>query len=453
MIFELVGLLGLVLWVYWSFRRSSSAFKTLLVGFVVFYSRLFLRLSDSSSSPSTIYLLDIPWLLLLVVALRDYKVFGFFRVRLPLAVWGMTPYVGLACSLPILGVVFYGFPLSYAILGFRVLQWVSFGILSYSISKRYGEDRAARLLIDGIVFSSLMHFAYAMIQFLYASGILGPEWVVFDRFLETQGAKTWFYYPRVTGLMTNPNNYGLFGAMVVVAALAVVVTRTKLSRGIWTLLVLSGLYAVIFSGSRSALVGLGVGAVTTFMGVMASRPLPIALGATVRAAVVFAVVVIVQVAVLMPHLPDRGVERFLNLFRVITVGADADRNFSARVRLWQDHIENYLNNYTFGTMVSPEYVVGHAVDSYYINALVQGTPVFLMTFLLFLANSWFLGVRASRRHDRGLPSVLGLILAGWIGVMAGGSLSVGPPQHVYFMTMFWSVAGVCTYTLLHCDRR
>ena len=456
-----VGLAGIA-WLVVCLKRPLWSFNVLLFIFLTIYTRAKLEMIEveGPGNRGAVTLGDILWLTMLIIwSARDFVAQAEFRLRIPvgrqpLSLWIMLPFVFLATVLPIAGVFLDTWPVSYAIPGLRQLQWVSFVILAYSLVRSFGPERVLRGIAFTVAIATFTHTIYAIIQLGYSMGWLSRTWVILDDLFRKQNVSSWFYYPRLTGLLVNPNSYGLYGAFALVIALAIIFVKAERKHMALSLIILicSG-FALVFSASRSALLGLGV---SIMMIICASFLSPRLMSRILKVGIPLVITFFIILKVMSPVVPVILQERFLRFIQVFSEGASADINAISRVDMWSDLWRIYATRYPLGTWVPVSYATGSAVDSFYVNTAVQGTPVFTFTWLCFLYGAAALGWRSYRRSTVPLEAAIGLTLFGWSGIMAGSSLTLSPmlqPQLVVpFMTLIGALLG-CQYErrLLSCS--
>lgn len=441
----LIGLVLALTWTVICFKWPLPAFFAVLVVFVLAYSRLGFGFIDveGPGNRGVIALGDLLWFgLILGCFFRRVSSRRFIYIRLSYfpPIWLMFPFVAMATALPLIGVLIKDWPLSYAVPGLRQLQWASFGVLAYRFCMKYGGGRVLKGVIAIIVIAGFAHMVYGLIQLGYFLGFIDRAWIYLDDFFASQNDTSWFFYPRLTGLLVNPNSYGLYGAFLFATALALALTRAfNYKRIFWWLIVLCAVFSLVFSASRSALLGLiTMLIVLSFLSIFKHRLL-------LRFIILSTSVSVVGVLVIMfmwHFLPATLQGRFLRFFDVFALGASADVNALARVEEWRWLWNVYLRDFPFGTWVPASYATGSAVDSFYLMTAVQGTPVFTLVWLVFLVAAICLGWRAYSCARNSLEASSGLTVAAWAGIMAGGALTLSPMLEPQLIVPFWVFIGV-----------
>lgn len=380
---------------------------------------------------------DLLWLMSVVgvVLLRPWV---YLQPTLPVSVRATLPFAFLSVMLPLLGVLVGRGPVSYATVGFRYLQAASFALLAYLLCRRYGSEAVSRSLLNALFVAIVCHGVYAMIQVGYSLKWLSKAWVLPDVIFAEQHAKSWFFYPRTTGLHVNPNALGTTAVAIGLSVWSAYVTSYKLAPVARIVLPLIVIFAVLSSGSRTALLGVVVGLGTLLAtqlsprGQYAKRSLhaALSLGALGTASIVAAGLI----------MPDRLLDRYARFADLLSVGAAADANFIGRFRRWEYFWQLYINDYPLGTWVPPSYIANDAVDSLYVQTAVQGTPVFTLMFILFLAGAFWTGREALNRARTPSSAAASLSLMGWSALMAVTSVST---SQVLLFPLIWSGVGIC----------
>ena len=337
----------------------------------------------------------------------------------PAFVLAVFPYLAMTAVLPILGVMFYGYPERSLLSITDSTTSVSFLVLGAAASS--SEKRSwARWLMLGIA----LQLAYALGQRIYWSK--GPGWEAFTplagwdlSLAALQGQLG--SLGRSTGLYTNPNELGLWAGVAVVLAWTMLPPRL---RGIGVAL---SVMTLLLSQSRGPTVGLlaalaALAALSFARGRLASSGVLKTISSFVLAGLL-ATLAGAYVA------PSGALDRFGALFQVLTGGLQTDANLASRVNLWSAVLA--LNSaYPWGTWGSPELVLGTAVDSEWFRAFAQGSAPYVVALaLLFVAA---LAVRDTSYGDT-------LRLIGVVVAVAGlTQVPFGSPV----IAIFWVLLGV-----------
>lgn len=432
-------------WAWLVIRRPLAAFLTVLMVWALAYSRLGLSLFqvEGPGNRGALALGDVLWLSYVGIWVVRAMVTGRLwrpAFALPKPMWVGAPFIGLATLLPILGVGFGNWPLSYSLPGFRQLQWVSFAFIAAALGRQYSMEQRLQGILSVLCAAGVAHMLYSLVQLGYFFGVIGRIWVILDDLYAAQHPLSWFFYPRTTGWLVDPNGYGVFCALLMIAAIALYLAGSARQwRRQWWLIVITASFGLAFSGSRTALLGLAAALFVMIGLAFAHRPLArrltVGLGITGMGGSL-------TLAMLWPVLPVVLQERFVNLLGVLSTGVAADRNALARAEEWQYLWRLYESAYPLGTWVPSSYATGSFVDSFYVFTALQGTPVLTLSWLLGLAAMVLFGWTAYGRAESLCEAACGLALAGWAGMLAGSSLSLSPMLMPQVIAPFWSVIGV-----------
>lgn len=438
----ILSIILIIIWIGMSIRYPLFSFCIVLMVFILAYSRLRIGLIDieGPGNRGGIYVGDLLWGGFAATWLLRRT---HFKISLPLVVaFSILPFLAMATVLPLMGVLTVDWPVSYAIPGLRQVQWVSFAFFSYGLARKYSADRVLRNIVISIAVTSVLHFIYGLIQIGYFFGVLGDAWVSLDTIFVRQNTDSWFFYPRATGLLVNPNSYGMFGAFVFVLLLALGLTQRGVGKrlGFWLIMV-STMFSIIFSSSRSALVGLIVAFMFICFVILSGSFSIKLIPRLLKFVSGVGFLTFISLIFLWPLVPLTLRERFLRLLQVFSVGVEADSNAIGRTEMWLELLNLYITKYPFGTWVPPSYATGIAVDSYYVFTAVQGTPLFTLAWLLMLNGVIVLGRRALIRASTVLERASGILLIGWSGVMAGAGLTLSPMLQPHLVVPFWAVIG------------
>jgi hypothetical protein len=445
----LLSALLLIGWSVWAWFHPLAAFGCLVWVWITVYARASLPLFqvEGLGNRGGLALGDLLWLafigLWLARALLSEK------IPLKLPKWyidplllGLLPYLGLSVLLPLLGVL-GGWSPSFAIPGLRHLQWVSFAWIGYALCRQYGMLPLGRSTLIIFTLSGILHAAHALIQLLVPLGVLPSDWLVLDQTFASRFAVTWFFYPRTTGLLVNPNSYGLFGMVLLLIWGACLLARVRLGRGLSAFLVLSGLWAMLTSASRTAIVGLTAGAFLLWAAVLLKgvatrdrKDVAQAVGLLLKVVSVLIAGFTLTALLLPPHL----FQRLAMLTEIITAGAEVDPNAVGRFDLWASALQAYEERYVAGTWVPAGYALASPIDSYYVTLLVQGTAIYLMAFLVWL---FVLLMRGWQMTQATVPVVaaIGLATIGLNASVAATSLTLSPLLEPQVLTPFWLLTG------------
>ncbi len=418
-------------WVYLSYAHPLPAFLILLGTALLLYYRLMLSGDDGGLA-----IVDLLWAVFFGSWLLRAGITAPTRVpRVPFAViTPLLPYTLLSFLLPILGVALYLHPLSFAIPGLRLLEWVSFAFIAYDLAARYGEQRLRTALTWLLTAVLLIHGAYAVVQMGARLGMLPAQWLYFDNLIVGAGKANWFTPTRSTGLMLNPNVFGHLTVMLVFFFLARFLAA---GRSLASLLCATfALILLLLSGSRSGLVGVAVGVLLVLFSLPKSHRI-------LRQVVVSAVAIGLALAMLWPFAPVALQQRFARFSHLLSTQDIAqDSSMSGRVHLWTDAWQAAEARYPLGTLVPPSYALESPIDGYLVFSAVMGTPLYTVLFLVML---WHVGTLARvtlRRCTAATEQVIPLMLIGWTGGLLGSSFTSSPMLLPHVLMPFWACIGL-----------
>jgi len=433
-------------WIILCVCRSLLAFSILLMVVVLAYARLGLPLIsvEGSGNRGIVALGDLLWLGLVLTWTVRRILFGKpIRLRkvYPAAIWAMLPFVLMATLLPAIGVLAVDWPYSYASPGLRTLQWGSFALFAYFLAQQYSTGWVIKHVVVVMVLAAVVHMGYSLIQLGYYLGVLDRSWILLDDIFAILHENTWFFYPRLTGLQVNPNSYGMYSALVFLIVLSMYLVRADMGRRVfWNVALMVALFGLLFSASRSAYLGIMVAFFILFMVIWFGARQIAARGLLLSFKLFF--IGVLGLIALWPVFPEKLRGRLTRFLDVFSVGAAADINLAKRVEEWQWLWQLYVSDYPFGTWAPTSYVTGSSVDSFYMVTVVQGSPIFTLLWLVFLGAAINLGWRAWRRAGSRQEAAIGLALAGFAGIMAGGGLTLSPMPQPQLVVPLWVLIGV-----------
>lgn len=439
----------LLLWGLWAWRHPFSAFASLIFVWVTLYTRTTIPMFqvEGSGNRGGIILGDLLWVVFAGVwlahfALNPRSTLPIMRERVGFLLLLLIPYIGLSVLLPILGVL-AGAPASFAIPGVRHLQWVSFAWFGYWFARRMGILELLKMVFAVLSIAGICHTLYSLVQLLVFSETLPYTWLELDRLYRQRFAFSWFFYPRTTGLLVNPNSYGLFGSVLLIFLTALILSGMQLNPLLKALSGVCGLWAVATSASRSGLTGLTAGvvillAIAYLKAVFYSdwHQVSRVVGLTLKVLLS----VVGSVGVLLFLFPSNLFDRFSLLMLTFFEGASADPNAIGRFELWQGAIQLYEERFPWGSWVPLGYITGNPIDSYWVTLLVQGTPVYLFAFLAFLVGVLWHGVNlAFTTTERSLVGYIGAGISVMVGV---SSFTLSPILQPEMLVPFWTLVGL-----------
>ena len=438
-------------WAIWAWRYPRWAFACLLLVWLTVYNRASLPLFqvEGGLNRGGLSLGDLLWFIFALVWLSQRNALnntlGFIRNKQSNSLLLLVlVYVVISFFLPIWGVLTVGWPPSYAIPGMRHLQWSSFALFSIWLVHQYGVQSAWRLLLTVLTLASVVHALYALIQYLATPGTISVEWLFLDKIFADRFTTTYFFYPRTTGLLTNPNHLGLFGAAVLLILIASLLARSPLGTGNAVLMVLSGLWVILTSASRSALVGVvlswGVLSIVSVLQAMLQHNKNTL---HYRISILTGLFVVLGIATILLWMltPEPVRKRAEMLIGVALEGASEDPNAIGRLDAWAQALQNYDERFPLGTWVPASYALGTFVDNYYVCLIVQGTPLYMGLFICLLSAVVQQALRAGLAND---PPVVGTALAllGIVTLVGITSFFLSPLETAHIVALFWFLLGV-----------
>jgi hypothetical protein len=336
------------------------------------------------------------------------------------AILAWVPYLLLGSLLPLIGVALAEFPERVAFGAVDVIVALSAVVIggSAAVASVGRELPWTRWLVG----ASIVQFGYSLAQTLILAGVLsGEPWALLRGWdLATQSRLGEIVLGRSTGLYVNPNILGYSAAVLIVlgAHLPAGLARFIVVGGSVATLLLSEsrgatfalLATIIVLGVRRAIAGRGGGRATPRL----------ILAGLVAVVVVFAVQ---RLGLAEASVFDRLAEGVAAL-----TGRGTDEGLSGRVDLWAASLL-LLDTRPFGTLGPPEMLLGSAIDSGWIRALVQGSVPYVAALALMLGAGFLL--RAPTRDGLRLQS-LSLLIA----LAAVSQLPLAyPPTIVYWLVV------------------
>jgi hypothetical protein len=353
--------------------------STILIPFVlvcaVIADRAQLSVSTGGRGALPLLVLVVPLVAILAIATYGrQRSLGFLGH--PIFLVGVLPYVALTLILPMLGIIFYGYPERTLLNISGATSALSFLVVGAALSAR-GAGSWTRWLVLAIV----IQFAYALGQAIYQGR--GPGWELFTPFhawdLSLQGLNGVLVQARSSGLYFNPNELGLWAGMALVLAWAILPGRLRY------IAITVALLTLLLSQSRGITVAL---ASALFAGVVLTiAEGRISLSSAMKTVGVVSVVVLVAAAVaLIIGIPDAAIQRFASLVAVVTQGPQADANLAGRLDYWSA-VTTLNATYPWGTLGPPELLLGTAVDSSWFETFAQGSVPYAATLGLLLLSA------------------------------------------------------------------
>lgn len=307
-------------------------------------------------------------------------------VRSPVFVLAVAPYLVLTFVLPVLGIMFHGYPERTLIAVNEATTAFSFLVLGAAVA-----TTGLLQWRPWIALAIVLQLLYALGQVVYLAR--GPGWELFGPFHDWDLSLQVFYgtlvQARSTGLYFNPNELGLWAGVAAILAWIILGPRLRIV-GV-TLAVLTLLVSQSRGASVALVAAVAVGAVLSVVRGRASA------SGMARAALSVGLAAAVAVTVVVVFEPARGlVDRFGALLAVWAQGPRADANLAGRLDYWASVLDlNVL--FPWGTWGPPELLLGSAVDSSWFRVFAQGSMLYVAAFVLLLVAPF--GVRSTKFGD------------------------------------------------------
>ena len=394
-----------------------------LVVVTLLSQRVFLTLPIGQSRPAILELLPIGMAMLaalVTIRWRGRNLLLFAR-RDFLLIWG--PYLGLSVLFPVLGVVSGQYPIH---------TLAAIQVPAYAISSVVLGAELIRIDPRGIsgwrwalFLAVLVQGIYAVLQQLVIGNLLPQAWDwVLNWDISTQRAfGDSVIVGRSAGFYINPNILGAASGVALLIGICAV--RPRLSYAI----VGATFAALLLSQSRGASAALI--AALGFLLVLAVRrhQAPRRDQLIPYAGVVVAVVAGWLVLVVTGAPAGTLVGRFGSGISL------QDPNVVGRIEFWEAGLR-LLGSHPFGTLGPPELLLGTAVDSDWVRALLEGGPIFIAALALAL------GGGALIRGDDGPERRLVRGLSVFVAVAAITQLPLQYPAAY----LYWAVVGAAVAT-------
>jgi len=298
-----------------------------------------------------------------------------------------APYVALTIAFPILGVVIQSEPprtMYTSIHGVIEVSFMLFGAwAAFSVAS------VRRLAQWYAWFAIILEFLVSLLDYLNKTGLyptaMGKFLLQWD--IDSEGALSEFTTVtwRCVGTFVNPNDLGFWSVVAFwISAL--------LFRGMFRFTgITAALFTLVLSESRGSLISL-LATVTVWLAYVAlSRDARLrkARDATYLSAICFVLAVawlgaaLTQSAGVAVSDKFSVVDRFERGLDVLTEGAGADSNASARVAAWHLAMAFY-SDHPLGTWISPRLKFHLYIDNEYVKTLLQGSIPYLFALLMII---------------------------------------------------------------------
>jgi len=246
-------------------------------------------------------------------------------------------------------------------------------------------------LTRGVTMAIWIHGAYGAAQMLGRLSLLPDAisgWITaWDLSSQAAYAESYIVSQRSTGMLINPNSYGLWSVLAVVFSVFYLKGRI---RAFSITLALIGVYA---SESRTAIAALMVALIAV---VLTGRDLSAAFKmlALITAAAV-PLVVLNWFGLLESFVADNALERMRSGWFVVT-GRGVDENLAGRLEAWS-MAGTLATEHWLGTWGPPQVMLGHSIDSQYLAMFLQGSFPLVLAYVLLLVSPFVVLAKGRRR--------------------------------------------------------
>ncbi|MCW2738297.1 MAG: hypothetical protein JWN97_2941 [Nocardioides sp.] len=354
-------------------RGDSVVVRTLAIAllttWLVFGARV--TVSLSTGGRGTLAILE-PTLILLGVAIWCCTPTGRGKIVPARMYWASAgPLFLLLLLLPIMGV-------TAGTHGVRSLYSIAMVAVPWSIFMVGRVAGDPRTWARGVTVSIWIHGSYGAVQLLGRLSLLPDaisEWITaWDLSSQAAYAESYIVSQRSTGMLINPNSFGLWSVLAVVFSVFYLKGRI---RAFSIALALAGVYA---SESRTAMVALiasviavavtgkGLDAIFRMVALIIAAAVPLA--------------VLSWFGVLQSFVAVNALERMRSGWLAVT-GRGVDENLAGRVEAW-NFASTLSADYWMGTWGPPQVTLGRSIDSQYLAMFLQGSLPLLLAYLLLL---------------------------------------------------------------------
>ena len=355
--------------------RWLAVVSILLVTGAALAQRFYVPVDTGHTEPAALTLLPV------LIAVAAATTVGITRgkylkmlINRRLAIW--APYLALSAILPLLGVTIghYGFFSLYSL----ITPVLAGSALVLGATLRAVGKEGVSALARAILILVVAQAVYAVIQQLIVGNVLrGGPWDALLQWDATtqQAFGNSLVFARSSGFYVNPNILGVWAGVIMLAGLAIIEGKSRY------VLVAATLTTLLLSQSRGSAVALAAG--LGFMYFLARRR---GTQPSLRSLIPYGVLTLVVVAgwaVLASLGTPAGslVGRFGQGIGVL--GGGSDPSVIGRIQFWDASL-HLLLAHPFGTLGPPETLLGTAVDSDWVRALLQGGPAYVLALGLAL---------------------------------------------------------------------
>jgi len=415
---------------------KSNILYWLFLVHVMFYDRLTLDIKTGGRGVLPFMIFVTPAIVVPLIALPSlFRSFGFVLDRRFLFIWG--PYLFMSLVFPVLGVLVMGYPPRTLLT--TVEAMIPFVFISMGFWSAYQRANALRKFQTLLVWLIILESLFAFIQFINRSGVLELPFFEFladwDQSSQITYSEEYVLSGRSVGTYINPNVLGFWAALTSWAALLFL---RGLGRVVGFSLCLCTLALTESRGSIVAwLASVLIAVLVTSIPWAGNLRNPNAKSKATHFATMCLSVcgVVLFIIILGVCILCINGDRVHNGVLVLSEGASADQNFAGRVAAWQKSFEFY-SQYPFGTFGSPEFLLENYIDNNFVRMLLQGGPLYLLSFILLLSGGGRgLGSTKTADYFLGISSLI-------IGVNSMTALPLSsPPIELYWLVLGYSLGG------------
>ncbi len=414
-----VGIGGLTLiWVMLVWLRLDLAFLILITGYATFNPWLRFEMTETGHFIS---LLDLWFGLLIIVFVlelfHEYRL-SFAKASRSLLI-SIALFVSVVLLYPLIAIVLGRYPIGAITPGLRHLQWMLFFPVTAVMCRNTTTRR--RLVTSVIALIVLTHTSYAILQYLEFYGFVNN---LPHHRLEGH-RQTWFYYGRATGLLLNPNHYGILMALCALV-LATISTFNRQDAQRYGLYLSFAIGGILLSGSRTGLVMFMIPVTLCLFQIR------FLLKNTIWFPIFAGPIIIVDTI-----LGGKISSRFGQLASLFKGGFENIPHLAGRFEAWRAAIEVYRQQPVYGTLVASSIASDIITENYYLNLLIQAGPFGVLGILSVYLSSIRFGILTYTAESNPYSFALILVtIAIVIGNMTAYPMGL-PPVTV----LFWSLLG------------
>lgn len=374
-----------------SSRFTQTVGISVLVAWLILGARL--TTSLATGGRGTLAVLD-PALILVGVGIWCVTPTGKGKVIPARMYWRSAgPLFLLLLLLPVLGV-------AHGTHGVRSLYSIALVAIPWAIFMLGRVVRDPRRWRRGVAAAIWVQGAYGAAQLLnrlsFLPDAIGSRITAWDLGSQAAYADAYIVSQRSTGLLINPNAYGMWSALAFVFSAFYLRGRT---RAMLIALTLTGVYASESRTAMAAVLGSLLAVAVTGRGL--SAVVKVVAGG---AAFALTLVVANWLGVLQSFVAENTLDRMRSGWFVLT-GRGTDENLTGRFEAWSS-ASRFAAEHWMGTWGPPQVTLGGSIDSQYLAMFLQGSVLLLLAYLLLLISP-FLLPKERRRPFVAFAAVVG----------------------------------------------